>query len=95
MESGTPPKGISEITLNRVIGVVAGAGQDEVSAADVARSTGMSAVTARRYLRFLAAIGRASVACRYGKVGAPERLYRLMATSALPSARQHAEVSAS
>nr|WP_274535884.1 hypothetical protein [Streptomyces sp. CB02923] len=36
----------------------------------------MSTVTARRYLRFLASVGRAQVSCRYGKVGAPERLYR-------------------
>jgi response regulator of citrate/malate metabolism len=79
MNSGVPPKGISVITLNRVIGVVEQSAGDAVTAADVAASTGMSAVTARRYLRFLAASGRASVSCRYGRVGAPERLYRLRA----------------
>jgi response regulator of citrate/malate metabolism len=77
MAVDAPPKGISEITLSRVVEVIEESPDDEVSAADVARSTGMSAVTARRYLRFLVLAGKASVTCRYGKVGAPERLYRL------------------
>jgi response regulator of citrate/malate metabolism len=77
-----PPKGISEITLSRVIEVVEESTKGEMSAAEVARSTGMSAVTARRYLRFLVLAGKASVSCRYGKVGAPERLYRLSRASA-------------
>jgi response regulator of citrate/malate metabolism len=77
-----PPKGISEITLSRVIEVVEGSTKGEMSATEVARSTGMSAVTARRYLRFLVVAGEASVSCRYGKVGAPERLYRLSRAAA-------------
>lgn len=81
MAVSAPPKGISEITLSRVIEVVVESSKGEVSAADVARSTGMSAVTARRYLRFLVMAGKASVTCRYGKVGAPERLYRLSRVS--------------
>ncbi|MGA6161824.1 DUF977 family protein [Amycolatopsis magusensis] len=68
------------ITLDRVIGVVAESAEDAVTAAEVAASTGMSAVTARRYLRYLAAAGKASVSCRYGRVGAPERVYRWRAT---------------
>jgi response regulator of citrate/malate metabolism len=77
MGSDLPPKGISEITLNRVMDALTGSSSGEVTAEDIARSTGMSAVTARRYLRFLAQSGKASVSCRYGKVGAPQRLYRL------------------
>lgn len=73
----TPRKGISSITLDRVVDILEDSTASPVSAADVAAFTGMSAVTARRYLRFLVAVGRASVSCRYGRVGAPERLYRM------------------
>jgi response regulator of citrate/malate metabolism len=76
VRTGAPPKGISEITLSLVISELEDPSREEVSATDVAQSTGMSTVTARRYLRFLASVGRAEVSCRYGKVGAPERLYR-------------------
>ncbi|WP_134662803.1 MULTISPECIES: hypothetical protein [Amycolatopsis] len=74
-----PPNGISAITVDRVIDVARSAPDGEVSAADIADSTGMSVVTARRYVRYLAQIGSLQVSCRYGKVGAPERVYRLAA----------------
>jgi response regulator of citrate/malate metabolism len=71
------PKGVSEITLDRIIGILEESPHDRMSASDIARSTGMSAVTARRYLRFLAEVGKVDVSCQYGKTGAPTRLYRL------------------
>lgn len=73
-----PPNGISAITVDRVIDVARSSPDGEVSAADIADSTGMSVVTARRYVRYLAQIGSLLVSCRYGKVGAPERVYRLV-----------------
>jgi two-component system CitB family response regulator len=73
-----PPNGISAITVDRVIDVARSSPDGEVSAADIADSTGMSVVTARRYVRYLAQIGSLQVSCRYGKVGAPERVYRLV-----------------
>ncbi|MFH6691129.1 two-component system response regulator, partial [Cellulosimicrobium funkei] len=43
---------------------------------EVAARTGMSRVSARRYLEHLVATGRADVAPRYGAAGRPENGYR-------------------
>ncbi len=47
-----------------------------MSAAECAAVTGLSRVSARRYLEHLAATGRAGVSLRYGTAGRPERRYR-------------------
>lgn len=53
-----------------------------VSALEVAESTGLSRGTARRYLEFLEAQGRAVLELRYGSAGRPEHRYRLTSSGA-------------
>ena len=69
-----PPKGLSEVTLQRVHLALQAAGTD-VSAAELAEQVGMSRVGVRRYLEHLVDIGRATLTPRYGG-GRPENRYR-------------------
>ena len=69
------PKGLSEVTLARVVGAL-----DPVSAASaagLAERCEISRATARRYLDYLVAEGAIDLAHRYGRRGRPEVLYRL------------------
>ncbi|MEN3346022.1 MAG: hypothetical protein V7635_2598 [Arthrobacter sp.] len=69
------PKGLSVSTLDSVqdfMKLQSGA----VSASEVMEALGMSRVTARRYLEYLADAGAASRAARYGAPGRPENEYR-------------------
>ncbi len=68
-----PPKGLSEVTLQRVHLALQAAGTD-VSAAELAEQVGMSRVGVRRYLEHLVDIGRATLTPRYG-AGRPENRY--------------------
>lgn len=72
--AGQPPKGLSAETLQLVADALAAAGGD-LSAAEAAEQTGLSRVSARRYLEHLVDRGRAEVRLRYGEVGRPERRY--------------------
>ncbi|GGQ46342.1 response regulator of citrate/malate metabolism [Actinomadura coerulea] len=65
------PKGMSGETLQVVTGVLASAA-DGLSAAAAADLTGVSRVTARRYLEYLAENGLADRRPHYGQVGRPE-----------------------
>ncbi|MFS2293767.1 MAG: response regulator [Actinomadura sp.] len=67
----TLPKGMSEETLQAVTEALAGAA-DGLSAAAAADLTGVSRVTARRYLEYLAENGLARRRPHYGQVGRPE-----------------------
>ncbi|MFV2176999.1 response regulator [Actinomadura sp. LOL_011] len=67
----TLPKGMSGETLDRVSAALAGAA-DGLSAAAVADLTGVSRVTARRYLEYLADNGLAARRPHYGQIGRPE-----------------------
>ncbi|SCL24768.1 Response regulator of citrate/malate metabolism [Micromonospora rhizosphaerae] len=70
----TLPKGLDVQTLNRVLSALAeGAGR---SATEVSQRTGISRVTARRYLEYLVTIDRAVRTPRYGTPGRPEVEYR-------------------
>jgi len=74
-EAPRPPKGISDVTLDRVrraLDTVSAA-----SAADVADRCDMSRASARRYLDHLVNEGTVARSHRYGKRGRPEVLYRL------------------
>ncbi|WP_208322165.1 response regulator [Paramicrobacterium fandaimingii] len=74
LPQATLPKGIGKPTLERVASALA----DELhsaSAAEIAETTGLSRVSARRYLEFLTEIGRATVTPRYGQAGRPELRY--------------------
>lgn len=75
----TLPKGLSPTTLELVARAVREA-PDDVSAVDVARATGISRVTSRRYLEHLVRSGVASISMRYGSAGRPEHRYRWSVT---------------
>jgi response regulator of citrate/malate metabolism len=70
----TLPKGMSVETselVERALRAVEG----NLSAAECAERVGISRVSARRYLEYLAVTGRAVVSLRYGHAGRPERRY--------------------
>ncbi|MDI5965578.1 response regulator [Streptomyces sp. SL13] len=68
-------KGHSAPTLALVRDTVRSARRD-LSAAEVAESTGVSRATAQRYLSYLVREGLASLELRYGSTGRPEHRYR-------------------
>ncbi|WP_436496799.1 response regulator [Actinokineospora sp. HUAS TT18] len=68
------PKGMSGPTLELVIAAVRMA-EDGLSAAAAADEVGVSRVTARRYLEYLADQGQVTRRPRYGTVGRPEVVY--------------------
>ena len=70
------PKGLSPETVVLVTGALQAHGGD-LSAAECGEATGLSRVSARRYLEHLTTTGRVQVALRYGTAGRPERRYRL------------------
>jgi response regulator of citrate/malate metabolism len=68
------PKGMQRETLDSVVKAVRTAGR--LSAAETASSIGVSRITARRYLEYLADEGLADRVPRYGGTGRPEFEYR-------------------
>ncbi|GAA1019085.1 transcriptional regulatory protein [Acrocarpospora pleiomorpha] len=69
------PKGLSQTTCALVAEALRRTGTD-LSAAEAATLTGLSRVSARRYLEYLCATGRAELRPRYGTAGRPEHRYR-------------------
>jgi response regulator of citrate/malate metabolism len=69
------PKGLSTSTLASVQDFLRDR-PDAVSATEVMDALGMSRVTARRYLEYLADAGTVSRTARYGTPGRPENEYR-------------------
>jgi response regulator of citrate/malate metabolism len=67
------PKGLSPQTRRLVAAQLKAAGT--LSAAECAAEVGISRVSARRYLEYLAGRGSAEVSLRYGTTGRPERRY--------------------
>ncbi|MFC4007839.1 response regulator [Nonomuraea purpurea] len=75
-KTGAPmPKGLSAATCALVADTLREAGRD-LSAAEAAELTGLSRVSARRYLEHLCAVGQAGLRPRYGTAGRPEHRYR-------------------
>ncbi|MFI6394478.1 response regulator [Nonomuraea sp. NPDC050547] len=70
------PKGMQQDTLDAVAAELSTA-EEGMSAQALGTATGMSRVTARRYLEYLVEIGSAVRLPRYGGVGRPELLYRM------------------
>ena len=68
------PKGLSTETVELVKGVLREAATD-LSASECAARTGLSRISARRYLEYFAETGRVKVRLRYGATGRPERRY--------------------
>jgi response regulator of citrate/malate metabolism len=73
--SSTPPKGLSAATLELVEKAIRDA-PTPLSADQVSQVTGVSRVTARRYLEHLAWRGRVELTLRYGTTGRPMHLYQ-------------------
>lgn len=70
------PKGLTEQTSNLVRGTLAACPESEgLSASECAGRSGLSRVSARRYLEHFVATGEARVTLRYGTTGRPERRY--------------------
>jgi response regulator of citrate/malate metabolism len=70
------PKGLTAETADLVREALRGAGENGLSAAECAERTGLSRVSARRYLEHLAGTGAARVRSRYGSPGRPERRFQ-------------------
>lgn len=68
------PKGLTAQTAALVRRTLDGA-PEGVSASECAERSGLSRVSARRYLEHFVAVGRAEVTLRYGTTGRPERRY--------------------
>lgn len=68
------PKGLSQQTCELVSHVLHNAGGD-LSASETAQRTGLSRVSARRYLEYLVEAGHARLQLRYGAAGRPEHRY--------------------
>lgn len=71
------PKGLSDSTLELVVSALERTPLG-LSAGAVASATGLSRVTARRYLDHLRRLGRAELSMRYGSPGRPRHHYRLL-----------------
>jgi response regulator of citrate/malate metabolism len=71
----TLPKGLSAATSALVAEALRAAARD-LSAMETAELTGLSRVSARRYLEHLCTEGRAELRPRYGTAGRPEHRYR-------------------
>ncbi|HYU85889.1 MAG TPA: response regulator [Kribbellaceae bacterium] len=70
------PKGLTAETSALVLDALGAAGDQGLSAAECADRTGLSRVSARRYLEHLVSAGAADVRSRYGSTGRPERRFR-------------------
>jgi response regulator of citrate/malate metabolism len=68
------PKGLNATTLDHVRDAVREA-EAPLTASEVAGRSGLSRVTARRYLEHLAVEGVVTLSMRYGGTGRPEHLY--------------------
>lgn len=75
---GTPPKGQSSVTSNRILEALREKGTD-LSAAQIAAAVGVSRPTAHRYLNHLITTGAVELDLNYSSGGRPEHRYRISA----------------
>jgi response regulator of citrate/malate metabolism len=73
--SATMPKGLTPQTADLVRDALRDAGDGGLSAAECAERTGLSRVSARRYLEHMVQTGAARVRSRYGTPGRPEHRF--------------------
>jgi response regulator of citrate/malate metabolism len=71
------PKRVAADTNALVQKALQAAGPEGLSARECAERTGLSRVSARRYLEYLTQVGLAEVESRYGGAGRPERRFRV------------------
>lgn len=69
------PKGIDQLTLEKVEGLLASDYQGGWTAEQMGERMGASRTTARRYLEYLISLEKAKASLEYGMVGRPERKY--------------------
>jgi two-component system CitB family response regulator len=78
-EAAALPKGLSPQTAELVAQALqehgARSAGTDLSATECAELTGVSRVSARRYLEYFTEAGKAEVRLRYGSAGRPERRY--------------------
>lgn len=75
-DGGKPlPKGVDEITLQKIVNFLQSSTEEGVTALFVGEQVGVSRSTARRYLEYLVSIKEAEAKLKYGEVGRPERRY--------------------
>lgn len=72
---GKLPKGIDQITLNKIKIVLQQSSDLGLNALDAGNKVGVSRSTARRYLEYLVSINEAAAQLKYGDIGRPERKY--------------------
>ncbi|MGV8145349.1 MAG: response regulator [Alkaliphilus sp.] len=72
------PKGLQELTLKRIRNVIIQNRQEYLSADEVADFAGISRVTARKYLEYLESIVLIECEIKYGTVGRPSYVYKLI-----------------
>ncbi|MGF1765363.1 response regulator [Aliivibrio kagoshimensis] len=74
MESSNLPKGIDELTLNKIREVFSVESSSN-TADSLGKQIGVSKTTARRYLEYFTASGFLEAKIEHGRVGRPERVY--------------------
>lgn len=75
-DSGRFEKGISGITMEKILGFL-GDNPGGMTAEEIARQVGVSAVSARRYLNSLVEKGQVRMDLQYGSLGRPSYVYSL------------------
>ena len=72
---GKLPKGIDQITLDKIKAILQTAENSGVTAMNAGNKVGVSRSTARRYLEYLVSVKEAEAQLNYGDIGRPERKY--------------------
>jgi response regulator of citrate/malate metabolism len=75
---GELPKGLQQKTLDKVMTVLGKHQEEFLSADEVADLVGISRVTVRRYLEYQESIGVLTCEIKYGSVGRPSYVYRMI-----------------
>lgn len=72
------PKGLQERTLKKVMDVLEDKRDSYLSADEVAELAGISRVTVRRYLEYQESVGVLKCETKYGTVGRPSYVYKII-----------------
>ena len=72
---GQLPKGIDQITLDKIRDALSSSSEAGMTALDAGHNIGVSRSTARRYLEYLVSEKEAVAQLKYGDIGRPERKY--------------------
>lgn len=75
VHEGILPKGIDQITLDKIKEVLRISDEAGMTALDAGVQVGVSRSTARRYLEYLVSIEEVDAQLKYGDIGRPERKY--------------------